>query len=67
MLRITTRDVGATQVATIWVGEVKAVEFFTGTRHADYSKEIAERVLATAILNAVIDSTQVQIYEEDEY
>lgn len=53
MIRITTRDVGLTQVATIWVGETRAIEFYTGTRHPDYSKDIAEEILAKAICDLI--------------
>ena len=49
MLRITSRDVGLTQVATIWLYETKIIEFYTATRHVQSSEEIAEIVLAKAL------------------
>lgn len=53
MLRITTRDVGLTQVATIWVGEARVIEFYTGTSHQQYSMEIAEELLAGALRDLI--------------
>ena len=55
MLRITTRDVGLTQVATIWVGETRVIEFYTGTKHADYSIDIAEGIIASAIYDLILN------------
>lgn len=55
MLRITTRDVGLTQVATIWVGETKAIEFYTQTKHEYRSLQIAEKILADIIHDLIID------------
>lgn len=49
MLRVTTRDVGVTEAATIWIGEQKVIEFYTRTRHADRSIDIAEQLLAKVL------------------
>lgn len=49
MIRITTRDVGLTEAATIWVGERKVIEFYTQTGHVDISIDIAEQLLAKVL------------------
>lgn len=67
MIRITTRDVGVTQVATVWVGEAKAVEFYTGTRHASVSLEIAEQRVADVLRMLLMDRGNVRLYDEDDY
>lgn len=67
MLRITTRDVGTTQVATVWVGEEKSIEFYTGTRHADLSREIAEQFVAGAVGEMIRNRGFVREYTEDDY
>ncbi len=54
MIRITTRDVGLTPIATVFVGETEAIEFFTHTRHPDISKEIAENVVAKALRQLIV-------------
>lgn len=67
MLRITTRDVGLTQVATLYLGETKVVEFYTGTKHSDFSQEIAEETVARALRETIrITSPFLRIYEGDD-
>ena len=67
MLRITSRDVGLTQVATIWFYETKVIEFYTRTRHSESSKEIAEIVLAAALekmIKPVLEEQGCSLYYE---
>lgn len=49
MLRITTEATGIIQTATVWVGETEVIKFSTGTRYAETSKEIAEKVVAECL------------------
>lgn len=60
MLRITTRDVGLTQVATVYVGNAKAIEFYTQTKHPERSIEIAEEAVAKAL--AMLIRSEVKVY-----
>ena len=46
---VTTRDVGLTQVATVWYGTQRIIEFYTHTRHEDRSMEAADKVIADAL------------------
>lgn len=48
-LSITSEDVGLTQKATVWVGDVAVSSFMTQTRHEDRSIEIASELIGSVL------------------
>lgn len=53
-LSISTQDIGLTQKATLWIGDVAVVSFMTGSRHEDRSIEIASELVG-AVLRPLIE------------
>jgi len=43
--RVTSKDIGATQAATIWLGDTEVATFRTFTRHEELSVEFAQDLL----------------------
>lgn len=58
-ISISTRDVGLTQVASIWLGTYRVAEFYTQTKYADrslqYAKEVVESLFAGLLEQAYRD------------
>jgi predicted glycosyl hydrolase (DUF1957 family) len=58
VLNITSKDVGLTQLATVWLNDEPVVTFQTHTKHEEFSIQIATELVAKALGSLITERLQ---------